>query len=123
LNSRYIRTQRTRLPRHQQSKRLPGSFEDKNRWIKCWNCGFVIDKDRLTKSDQMAFSITDYPVENTEVRMSGDELNIFLTQDGLDTVGTMIENGPDGNPITDYYTPRICRPLNGCPFCNVVNLP
>lgn len=83
----------------------------------------MIDKNRLTTSDQMAFSITDFPVEPEEVRMSGDELNIILTQDGLDTVGTMIENGPDGNPITDYYTPRICKPLNGCPFCNVVNLP
>lgn len=111
------------MPKHRQSQRLPGSFEDSNRWIKCWNCGFVIDKDRLTKSDQMAFSITDYPFENTEVRASGDELNIILTQEGIDTVGAMIQNGPDGEPITDYYTPRICKPLNGCPFCNVVNLP
>ncbi len=83
----------------------------------------MIDKDRVTKSDQMAFSITDYPVENTEVRMSGDELNIILTQDGLDTVGTIIENGLDGEPITDYYTPRICKPLKGCALCGVVNLP
>lgn len=83
----------------------------------------MIDKDRLAKSDQMAFSITDYSFENTEVRMSGDELNVSLTMEELDTVGTMIENGPDGNPITDYYTPRICKPLKGCPQCGVVNLP
>jgi len=71
----------------------------------------------------MASSITDYPLENTEVRGSGDELNIILSQDELDTVGTMIQNGLDGDPVTDYYTPRICKPLKGCPLCGVVNLP
>ena len=83
----------------------------------------MVDKDRLTKSDQMAFSVTDYPFENTEVRMSDDELNIILTMDGIETVGTMMQNGPDGKPITDYYTPRICKPVKGCPMCGTVNLP
>ena len=122
MKSRYIRTQRTKLPKHKQSRHLFGSFEDKNRWIKCWNCGFVIDTQRLSKSDQMVFSVTDYPFENTDVALS-DELSVKITMDEIDMVGTMLQNGPDGLPVTDYYTPRICKPAKGCPMCGTVNLP
>lgn len=123
MNSRYIRTTRTKVPRHRRSRQLAGSFEDSNRWIKCWNCGFVNDRERLTLSDRTGIEVQDFDYEDTEIRSSGDALKVVLTLDTLDMEGVILENGPDGTAITDYYSPRKPVAVRGCSFCGCTNLP
>jgi hypothetical protein len=45
-----------------------------------------------------------------------------MEMDGIGMVGTLIENGPSGNPITDYYTARVAEAVQGCPFCGCTNI-
>lgn len=83
----------------------------------------MIDTQRLSQSDSMSTSISDPYIPNTEIACSGDVLNATITADSLDTVGVMILNGADGEPITSYPTIFVSSPNNGCPLCGVVNLP
>jgi hypothetical protein len=117
--SKYIRTQREKLPRHKRSERLDGSFEDSNKWIKCWNCGFVNDLTKVTLGEGSGIEVTEIVVPY-DPYVSGD---VRITLDTLTMVGVLLENGPDGNPITDYYTPRIAKAVRGCKMCGCQNLP
>jgi hypothetical protein len=121
--SRYIKTQRHKLPRHKRSQRLEGSFEDSGRWIRCWNCGFINDLSKLSLTGESGISVRDFSYENQDLADSGDPNNITLTLDQLDMEGVVLENGPDGSAVTDYYTPRIPVAVRGCAFCGCGNLP
>jgi len=122
-SSRYISVRRDKIPKHKKSKKVFGSFEDSNRYIRCWNCGFINDLSRLALSGSNGISVRDFAIENQDVGNSGDENNISITMDQLDMEGVLIENGADSNPITDYYSPRMAVAVRGCAFCGCTNLP
>jgi len=113
-NSRYIQTMRSKTPRHKRSERVPGSFEDSGKWIKCWNCGFTINLDRLKASSGSGIIIEDaYAYSDPPTMISldtGADLPLILLK-------------PSGTPETDYYTPRKSYSVAGCPFCGCTNLP
>jgi hypothetical protein len=119
----YIKTHRQKLPRHKRSQRLRGSFEDSNRWIKCWNCGFTIDLTKVSIGGRGGIEVRDFSYENQDIVDSGDPNNILLTLDTLNMEGVILEDGADGSAITDYYTPRIAVAVRGCPCCGCTNLP
>jgi hypothetical protein len=100
---------------------LRGSFEDNGKYIRCWNCGFIVNIDRdLGDAEHSGNYETDVSIQAQGLAMGGT--NPVSIMEELDTIGTIIENGADGNPITDYYTPRLPEVSRGCPFCGCVNL-
>jgi hypothetical protein len=123
MNSRYIRTHRSPLPKKKRSEELYGSFEDSGKYIKCWNCGSVIDVTRNISGIGNGVRHEDFPIEDLDIRSSGEPKDIVLTMDTLNMEGVILENGADGNPITDYYTPRKSVALGGCWLCGTKNLP
>lgn len=118
--SRYTRYSTTRFPKQKRTIRLQGSFEDRNKWIRCWNCGFIVNTERdLGDPEHAGTYQTDVNVDSPNPMGSGTDP--IITIEGLNTIG-LIENGKDGEPITDYYTPRNPLVNRGCPFCGTNNL-
>jgi hypothetical protein len=102
------------------SRKMKGSHEDSGRWIKCWNCGFPIDLTKLHVSKQgdgKSYSDAKTPSEPCGTK------DITLTIETVNMADVLIKTGADGNPITDYYTPRLCTVTSGCPCCGTHNLP
>jgi hypothetical protein len=100
------------------SRRMKGSEEDKNKWYKCWNCGFPYDSSKVSTGDRSNISHEDcYIPSETEPE------NKILFIEKINMAGTLMLNGADGNPITDYYTPRKAVVTSGCAFCGCRNLP
>lgn len=123
MKSRYIRTHRSPLPKKVRSKKLPGSFEDSGKYIKCWNCGSVLDVTRNISGTGSGVRYEDFPIEDLDVRSSGEPKDITLTMDTLSMEGVILEDGADGSSITDYYTPRKAIAFGGCWLCGTKNLP
>jgi len=64
---------------------------------------------------------TDMIVESQS--RGGSGLTTVLGMETLGMIGTILENdGQDGNPDTDYYTPRIPQVARGCQLCGCTNL-
>jgi len=123
MKSRFIRTHRKPLPKKLRSKKLPGSFEETGKFIKCWNCGSTIDTTRNISGSGHGVRHEDFPIEDLNVIGGGEPKDIVLTMDTLSMEGVILENGPDGNPITGYYTPRKSVAVSGCWLCGCRNLP
>jgi hypothetical protein len=118
---RYTTYSKMRLPKKRRRIVLQGSFEDTNKHIRCWNCGFIVDTERdMGDPGRTGNYETDMVVSTQPRTGSGLDTNIY--GDTLNMVGTLIANGPDGNPVTDYYSPRIPQVSRGCPLCGVSNL-
>lgn len=117
---KYTRYSRKTLPKRKRTIRVPGSFEDKNKYLRCWNCGFIVNTERdLGSSDRDGNYQEDFAVEGVSVAGSGE--NPVLGMDTLDGAGIILENGADGDPITDYYTPRVPKVSHGCALCGVTS--
>jgi hypothetical protein len=117
----YTTYHKTRLPKRKRTIRLKGSFEDKGKYIRCWNCGFIVDTDRdLGDPERSGCYQTDATVYAQTLGMGGS--NVESTLDGLDMIGVLIQNDNTGSPITSYYTPRLPEVSKGCPLCGCSNL-
>jgi len=113
----------SRLSRKKPSRRVKGSFEDGGKWLRCWNCGFHLDITKVstgTGSGIVHREFSDIPMSPVS---SGDPKLVQLYLDTFSTVGGVIQNGADSEPITDYYLPRKPVAIGGCPFCGTKNLP
>lgn len=95
--------------------RLKGSHEDAGKFFRCWNCGVVLNVDRLGNHDSSGNYETDAIVNAQTLNYGGE--NPISTMDGLGSIGTIIEQDAAGNNITDYYTPRLPEVSKGCWFC------
>lgn len=117
---RYTHYSTHRTPKRARRISIPGSFEDKGKYLRCWNCGFIVDVDRdCGDSERSGNYETDFTIEAGPLKGSGS--TPYMELDGLNMIGTMIINGPNGDPITDYYTPRLPQSSRGCKFCGVTN--
>lgn len=119
---RYTNYSKTRLPRRRRSKQLSGSFEDHGKWIRCWNCGFIINLDRdLGDPERSGNYQTEVIIPSPSPAGSGTTpLSMF---DSLSMIGNMIGLDNTGSAITDYYTPRNSEVAKGCPLCGTNNFP
>ena len=119
--SKYVRTVRWKLPRHRRSVRLPGSEEDRGRYIKCWNCGFVVDLSKnLGNSGASGIQVTDFPNPTDTAFVGGECFAQWKYPFRLGSVG---KNGLTGGVDTYQYTPRKAEAVSGCPLCGCTNLP
>lgn len=118
---RYTSYSQRQTPHRKRTIHLSGSFEDRGKWIRCWNCGFIVNVDRdLGDPEQSGVEITDAIVQAQTLEMGGTAPNCSM--DNLDMVGILIKQDASGTAITDYYTPRLASGGRGCPFCSTNNL-
>ena len=125
---RYTSYSTHKTPHRRKNIRLSGSFEEKNKWIRCWNCGFIVNTERDLGDPEHSgvlitdtgVSVTDAIVEAQTLCMGGSDPRGSI--DTLNGVGTMIMNDASGTAITDYYTPRLASAIRGCKFCGCTNL-
>ena len=118
---RYTVYAKMRLPKRKRRIAVPGSFEDTGKYIRCWNCGFIINVDRdMGDPERTGNYETDMIVAAQSPVGSGDDIQLGL--DTLSMVGVLLIDGPDGNPVTDFYTPRIPQVARGCPLCGCTSL-
>jgi hypothetical protein len=131
--SRYGKYRQRRTPRHPRSKYLQGSFEDRNRWIRCWNCQSINDLNRLGGAQEKAGNIYFDDIEPSEIPiLQGDDpingyftsLNLACTLDTLDMCGNLMELGPDGvTPKPVEIREVVAQANRGCWFCGESDLP
>ena len=134
MRSRFSHPVKSRLPQHRRSRRVWGAEEDTGRFLKCWNCGFLIDTHLgLSTGDGSGLSYGDRALYTDRIRPSADryfpsDLRGGVTQlywDNPFILGTIPKNGMDGTPASvSTYTPRLVDVAPGCcPLCGTRNLP
>jgi hypothetical protein len=103
-----------------RSQVIPGRFEDQNRWIRCWNCGFPIDtkRDNLESGNSYLFQDDPIPSEISD----NDPRNRIITIDVIGELGVSMQIDGSGNSLPTE-TARIDIYTGGCPFCRTHNLP
>ena len=95
--------------------------EDAGRFIRCWNCGFVIDMRRLRlPSDGSGVSHYESVLPSMGVGDRGYSApdSIISTMDYVNMVGLLMLDA-----AFYEYVPRGAYAVNGCPFCGCTNLP
>ena len=120
--SRYIRSSRNKLTKKIRSKEVLGSFEDANRWYRCWNCGFILDIT-ITQTDGKSGNVfTDFSFERDLFEsVSAKQLTIDSVSNGT-ILFANFPTQPDGTAIPEYV-PRKSQAVRGCPLCGTTNLP
>lgn len=120
----YRRPIRRRLPRQKKTIYLRGADEDRNKWIRCWNCGFIVNVDRdLGDPEHSGIQVSDAAIEANPPFGTGDVNNTLSILENFDMVGLSLKNdAPDGTATTTIYTPRISEAVRGCKFCGCCNL-
>jgi len=117
MKSKYVHIHRHKLPHHRRSQRVHGAEEENGKYIKCWNCGFIVDTTRdLGSSDSSGVSVVEadsdsYPYEGSMCSL--DYPSMIGDVDLLDGGGT--------ERVT--YSPKFSSVSRGCPFCGTTNLP
>jgi len=99
MKSRFARIIRWKLPRHKRSRRLAGVDEDSGRYLKCWNCGFLID----TKT--YGLNSTDGHGNSYSQPGTNDEISTSIVED------------------YEYEAYDIATAIGVCPLCGTANLP
>lgn len=126
--SRYGKYQRTKLRRHLRSRVSQGSFEDRNKWYKCWYCGYEFDITKINGNSEFG---GEYQLMQTDTS-SPDSLSTLTSISTLDTpYNTFISIGPSGITSDDVnkstyltHTPIYQAMVSsGCPSCGCGNQP
>lgn len=126
MRSRFRHPIRWRLPRHRRSFRIWGAETDRGRYIKCWNCGFLIDTHAgLNTSDTSGNSYTQpsgtnnnipttptYPIYGHDIQ---DYQGSFAVAAGNDKISIGL--------ITPGVIYSIDTSIGACPLCGTTNLP
>lgn len=110
-----------------QSRTLPvkGRGEDKGKYFRCWNCGFVcaVDRDQLGDDESRSGIV----VEEVEIANSlgsqfgTDELDVEIT---LQSIGFHHEVIPQASSDGENQVIRHDHKgtaASGCPFCGTLN--
>ncbi len=120
MRSRFRHSIRWRLPRHRRSYRVWGAEGDRGRYLKCWNCGFLIDTHRgLSTSDTSGNSYSQ-PAGNDIVSVDVTSGSSPILPDTVywDTpfeIGLILRDG--------YVIYSIDTSVGACPLCGTSNLP
>jgi hypothetical protein len=120
MKSRYIKTERHQLPKHKRSEKLYGSYEDSNKYIKCWNCGFILDITKVITGDGSGIQLTDATPSYVSPVFGGSEGLITINEISADYI--LLQEDGGGNPLPTS-TPRLPQAVQGCSFCGCKNLP
>ena len=121
--SRYGHYHNTKVRGHKRSRVVPGSFENRNRYFKCWNCGFVYDRNQVTTGLDNESRYQTEGVYYGFPALSGDPLSVQMIWESPFQIGTMMELGPDEVTPKTIVATRQHHAGPGCPLCGTTNLP
>lgn len=126
MRSRFRHVVRWRLPRHKRSFRIWGAEEDRGRYIKCWNCGFLIDTHRgLSTSDTNGNSYTQTVGSNNNIPTTPS--NKLYSHDIQDYQGSFVSGNGNDKVSIGMVTPAVIYSIDtavgACPLCGTTNLP
>ncbi len=118
---RFTAYHKMRIQKRRRRIAVPGSFEDKGKYIRCWNCGFIVNVERdLGDTERDGVHIVDSVSGASNPSDSGVSPTLGL--DTLSSAGVLLENDSADDAVTDYYTARLPEVISGCPFCGCTNL-
>lgn len=118
---RYTHYSQRTTPTRRRITRLKGSFEDSNKYIRCPNCGFIVNTERDIGDNATSGNYeTDAYVYSQPIQLGGTSAIISL--DRINSTMSLIEYDANGDEITDFYTPRLPQVNKGCAFCGCGNL-
>jgi len=121
--SRYGKYKQKKTPEHRRSVFLPASFEDRNKYFRCWNCGFINNSDRLSSSDRSGNEYLDSTRVSQSSILSGDDMLTIASLDSIfDQIGVAMVAASDGTDAEVYSNEKVETP-RGCRFCGTTNLP
>ena len=124
--NRYSNYSKNKLPRQKMSVLIKGIDEDRGKYYRCWNCGFICNKDRNSlggsKSRNGTFDESfNEPMYVTEYEFTADPKTLMVVTDGLASHHeTLMEYGPDG-VIKNIELPYKADVTKGCPLCGSTN--
>ena len=126
MRSRFRHPIRWRLPRHKRSYRIWGAEEDRGRYIKCWNCGFLIDTHRgLNVSDTNGNSYTQTVGSNNSIPIAPPD-SVYVNEIQQYQGSFVVGSGNDKVSI-GMMTPAVIYSIDtsvgACPMCGTTNLP
>ncbi len=119
--SRYRRYHESILPKKKRRIKVWGVDEDTGKFIRCWNCGFIVNTERdLGDPENSGIVLQDVVIPDLPPpHMEGvdDTQYTQMTLDTLDQIGTMVDPN-----VKAYYTPRASISIRGCSLCGCTNL-
>lgn len=114
-SSRLTTYHKTTYPHRKRTIRLRGSFEDNGKYIRCWNCHFIVNVDRDLGDPERSGNYETDAYVYADPLVTGGTSPVSLMEE-VSTIGTIID------PNATYYTPRLPQVSKGCPFCGCTNL-
>jgi hypothetical protein len=121
--SRYGKYRQKKTPEHRRSRFFPASFEDRNKYFRCWNCGFIVNYDKVSSSEKDGNEYLDPIRVSKSSVLSGDDMLTVASLDLVfDQIGVAMVAASDGSNAEVYSVSSVDTP-RGCPFCGTNNLP
>ena len=119
--SKYISYRKGRSPRMPKAKVMPGSFEDRNKYYRCWNCGFIFDIEQVSLGGERQGSYTappDDPVYN-ETANTGDRSCVIGFDTPFELAGiSRIDSAGD---VIEPVVLGAHKVSQGCPACGTTS--
>ena len=119
----YTRPYKKTLPKRSRTRPVKGRGDDRNRYFRCWNCGFICDskRDELGDSDSWAGDDhTDYhSLAQANPQGTGPDKVCCLGGD-IGHYHVAMRIGADSEPKTIVHKLK-SDVSRGCPFCGTTN--
>ncbi len=117
--TRYIKPQRTPIPKLKRPHPLWGADDHSGRFFKCWVCGFICDSERDKVGDGVGYHSRVVVDPGTFVSGAGDIKDTILSVDN-DTIIHLSAIGSDGTPIPTVHNFSY-EIFEGCRNCGSKN--
>jgi hypothetical protein len=128
MRSRFSHPVKWKLPRHRRSTKLWGAESDRGRYLKCWNCGFLVDTQKgLSSSESNGNSYSQTAGTNNSIPTT--PTSPLYGHTIQDYQGSFDESAAPGNDkvsigaITTFVLYSIDTSIGACPLCGTTNLP
>jgi hypothetical protein len=104
---------------------MEGAFDDRNKWVRCWNCSHIVSLDKIGGDPERSGNAyyMDKVIPSQSPVMSGDPLNAGIMLRSLESTFVLVELQADGITPVPTYKNTFTVALAGCPFCGTTNLP
>jgi hypothetical protein len=120
--SRYGNYQQRKFRSRPRSKKLQGSFEDRNNWIRCWNCGFINRIDRIGTGHDRSGNFYTEVTASEYPPLTGSMTGSYAVIELINEAGVLVEYAAN-EETSETYSIRTTETAFGCAFCGEANLP
>ena len=119
----YRRPHKKTLPKRSRTRPVYGRGDDRHRFFRCWNCGFICDSQRDELGDNNSSAGDDH-TDFHNLANANPQLNnagrICCLGGDIGHYHVAMKKGADGEPkkVVHIHTTDVSR---GCPFCGTTN--